>query len=210
MNGRSEYAVVRLLGDYVVRNVDQVFAISVTGTMGVDGTRSNVPGLGVPKPHFHAALGQANYARRLTSPGLELRTRLYSQWANSVPYSGERLSAGGEATVRGYRETLLLADKGLVGSVELAQPLSLPGHRSASCAFDWGAFTVSGFADGALMKNHSTPQPDHRIYSVGASLAWTPADAVKEVDAAGRRNLQDRGLQFRVTVRPLRIVAAHG
>ena len=68
------------------------------------------------------------------------------------------------------------------------------------------------------MKNHRAPQPAHRIYSVGASLAWTPADALsarltyaealKEVDAAGRRNLQDRGLQFRVTVRPLRVAAA--
>ena len=202
----------------MVRNVDQVFAVSVTGTMGLDGTRSDIPGLPVPKQHFHAVLAQVNYARRLSPRGLELRTRLYGQWADSVLFSGERLSAGGETTVRGYRETLILADKGVVGSLELAQPLSLSGRRGAASAFDWGAFSVSGFVDGALMKNHRAPQPEHRIYSVGASLAWTPADALsarityaqdlRDVDVPGRRDLQDRGVQFRVTVRPLRVAAA--
>ena len=218
VDGRSEYTAVRLFGDYVVRNTSQVFAISVTGTQGVEGTRSDVPGLPVPRQDFRAVLAQVNYARKLSDGGLELRARGYGQWSDSVLYSGERLSAGGETTVRGYRENLILADEGVVASVEVAQPFSLSGRRGASSAFDWAAFTVSGFADGAWMKNHRDPQPERRIYSVGASLAWTPAEALsarityaedlREVDAAGARDLQDRGVQFRVTVRPLRIPAA--
>ncbi|HEY0646592.1 ShlB/FhaC/HecB family hemolysin secretion/activation protein, partial [Phenylobacterium sp.] len=214
VDGRTEYRAVRFVGDYVVRNVDQVFAVSVTGTRGLDGTKSDVPGLPVPEMDFHAVLAQVNYARRLTGDGLELRARAYGQWADSVLYSGERFSAGGETTVRGYRENLLLADKGIVGSVELARPFRLGGRQGAARTFDWGAFTASAFVDSAYMENHKPPQPTHRIYSVGASLAWTPAEMLsarvtyaedlKAVEHAGERDLQDRGFSFRVTVRPLK------
>ena len=56
----------------------------------------------------------------------ELRARLSGQWADGVLYSGERFSAGGETTVRGYRETLLLTDEGVIGSIEIARPISKP------------------------------------------------------------------------------------
>ena len=139
--------------------------------------------------------------------------RFYGQWADGVLYSGERFSAGGESTVRGYRENLLLADRGAVGSVEVARPIRLGGRQGTGRTFDWGAFTVSGFGDAAYMTNVEDPQPVHRIYSVGGSLAWTPADALsarityakalKDVASAGKRDLQDRGVSFRITVRPL-------
>ena len=215
VDGRTEYKALRLVGDYVIRNVNQVFAISVTGTMGLDGTRPETPAVATPNQDFHAVLAQVNYARRLSTGGLELRSRLSGQWADSVLYSGERFSAGGETTVRGYRENLLLADKGLAGSIELAQPLSLSGRQGAGRAFDWGAFTVSAFADGAVMRNDRPPHPQRSIYSVGASLAWTPSDALsaratyghalKTIEAAGQKDLQDRGFSFRVTARPLRL-----
>ena len=104
--------------------------------------------------------------------------------------------------------------EGIVGSVELAQPFRLGGRQGVARTFDWGAFTASAFVDGAHMQNHKAPQPTHRIYSVGASLAWAPADllsarvtyaeALKAVEAPGDRDLQDRGFSFRVTVRPLK------
>lgn len=213
VDGRTEYYALRVVADYVERNVDQVFAVSVTGTQGLDGTKSDVAGLSTPQRDFRSVLAQVNYARRLTADGLELRARAYGQWADGLLYSGERFSAGGETTVRGYRENLLLADKGIVGSIEIARPLRLSGRAGAARAFDWGAFTGSVFADGAYMKNAEAPQPDHRIYSVGASLAWTPsewlfarltyAEDLKEVEAPGERDLQDRGVSFRVTLRPL-------
>ena len=216
VNGRTEYAALRIVGDYVVRNVDRVFAISATGSLGLYGTGSDVPGLGVPKTHFKTLLAQVNYARRLTPGGLELRARLYGQWADSLLYSGERFSAGGESTVRGYRENLLLGDRGITGSQERAQPVRLSGRQGATRGFDWGAFTVSAFADGAKLRNVEAPHPGSGIYSVGGSLAWTPSDAVsarvtyghalKDVEAAGRRDIQDDGLQFRLTVHPLRLI----
>lgn len=213
VDGRSEYTAARLTADYVERGVSQVIALSATATVGLDGARTDIPGLVGPEQDFKVALVQASYARRLTAAGLELRARLAAQFADGPLYSGERFSAGGENSVRGYRENLLLADNGAFGSLELAQPLNL-GDPVGASAFRWGAFTASAFLDAAWVDNRrgSDPTPQS-IASLGVSLAWTPSDALfarltygaalKEVPVSGGRDLQDRGLQFRITVRPL-------
>ena len=214
VNGRSRYTAMRLVGDFLVRNVREVFAVSLTATMGLQGTRSTVGGALNPNEDFKAALMQVNYARRLTSKGLELRSRLTGQISDSVLYAGERLSTGGETTVRGYRENLLLTDKGLVGSIELMQPFSLSGNRRG---FDWAGFRASVFTDAAYLRNgRGAPLAAKSLYSVGAALSWVPSDAIvarfsyghalKEVGNAGNRDIQDRGMHFRIIVYPLRLL----
>ena len=117
--------------------------------------------------------------------------------------------------MRGYRENLLLADKGAVGSLELAQPLQLGDRRGAGQAFNWGAVTPSVFADGAVLRNHRPSHPERAIYSLGAALTWTPSEALSariaygvalnKLDAAGQKDIQDEGVHVRMTVHPLRI-----
>ena len=214
VDGRAAYTAVRLVGDYLVRGVDQVFAVSVTATKGLAGTRSDAAGALNPKRHFSVALAQVNYARRLSDKGLELRARLAGQIADSILYSGERFSAGGATSVRGYRENLLLADEGIMGSLELAQPISFSRRQVGAAGFDWGAFSVSAFVDAASLKNRNAPQPDGPIYSVGASLAWTPSEALSAQLTYGEslspeppvaeQDIQDDGVHFRMTFRPLR------
>jgi hemolysin activation/secretion protein len=217
VGGRAEYTALRLIGDYVVRNVDEVFALSLTGTMGLDGTRSSDPLVLNPDRNFLALLAQLNYARRLTGKGLELRARLTGQVASSVLYSGERLGIGGEGSVRGYRETLLLADQGLVGSVELAMPITFSGEAARGRAFDWGAFSVSAFAEGAYADNVEGPEPSPDVIgSVGVAMTWQPTDslslsvaygqALVDVDPTGTTDIQDGGIHVRFTLYPLRLL----
>lgn len=115
--------------------------------------------------------------------------------------------------MRGYRENLILADRGVAGSLELAQPFSLTGAKAAD-GVDLGAFTVSLFLDGAWVDNIGPADPRPRwIASAGASLLWTPSEALsaritygqqlKDTPLVGRRDIQDRGFQFFITVRPL-------
>jgi hemolysin activation/secretion protein len=216
VDGRAEYTALRLLGDYVVRNVDQVFAASVTGSVGLAGTRSNLQGVLNPDRHFLALLVQLNYARRLTATGFELRARLTGQAASSILYSGERLGVGGEQSVRGYRETLLLGDQGVVGSVELAFPFSLSGGEGARRSFDWGAFSIAAFADAAYVANVEGPAPDpDAIAGTGLALTWQPTEAMSlrltyghalvEVDPTGTTDIQDQGFHLRFTIHPLRM-----
>lgn len=213
VDGRSEYTAVRLTADYIQRGVSQVIALSATATLGLDGTRNDIPGVRGPAPDFKVALVQASYARRLTPGGLELRARLAGQLADGTLYSGERFSAGGENSVRGYRENLLLADNGAFGSLDLAWPFNFGAPTGAS-GFRWGAFTASAFLDTAWVDNGRGPDPAPRsIASVGASLAWTPMEALtarvtygaalRSAQISGNRDLQDHGVQFRITFKPL-------
>ena len=218
VGGRAEYGAGRLVADYVLRNVDQVFAASATATMGLWGTRADQPLVLDPRRHFLALLVQLNFARRLDRHGLELRARLTGQTANSVLYSGERLAIGGAASVRGYRETLLLADRGLIGSLELARPFTLSGEGGATRGWDWGAFVASVFADAALADDVAGPDPSPRaIASLGLGLAWQPSDALSlrldyglalvDAQQTGSRDLQDRGVHVRLVLHPLRLFA---
>lgn len=214
VNGLSRYDVVRFVTDYLHRNVNEVISVSLTMSLGMGGTRSDIPGVTTPLRHFAAILAQANYARRLNDNGLELHVRLTGQTTNSILYAAERLSVGGEASVRGYRENFTLADRGVIGTVELSQPFSLSGSAARAKSSDWGAFTLTGFADGAYVGDVDRGRPPVRkLASIGASLAWTPHPAFFAQMSYGealtfRRSnasdeLQDKGFQFRVTVRPL-------
>lgn len=216
VDGVAEYTALRLTADWIERGIQSVSALTVTGTQGLEGTKRAIFGLASPDEDFRTINVQFSFARRLTAAGLELRMRVGAQASDGILYSGERLSAGGEYTVRGYRETLILADTGAIGSVELAQPFSLTGGRRDASGVDWGAFQAALFVDGAYLDNREGQQPaPQSIGSVGISLAWTPIDAFQAritygealVDApiVGERDLQDRGVQFRLTLRPTRL-----
>jgi hemolysin activation/secretion protein len=214
VRGRAEYSALRTSLDFVDRSPTQALTVSLAGTLGLEGTRSDVPGLPQPSRNFLLAAGQINYARRLSPGRLELRARLAGQWTSDILYTAERFSVGGSASVRGYRENLILADRGVVGSLELAQPFSLSGRKADASGVDLGAFVASAFVDGAYVDNVGLADPAPRwIAGAGGSLAWIPSEAfsarltygksLNKVPIVGRRDLQDRGIQFFVTVRPL-------
>lgn len=218
IDGRTEYTALQFTGDYTYRQtkrwVATVFKLSATATVGLSGTHPSDPSIASPSQHFSAFLLQANFARRLTPHQLELRLRLSGQLSDGELYSPERFSIGGVNSVRGYREGLLLADEGLAGSVEVAQPFSLSTPRHKGNALDWGSLVASVFADAGYVRNHLGPQPQPTaIFGAGASLAWTPASWLisrvtfahpfKNVIVAGDRNLQDRGFEFSTVIHPI-------
>lgn len=213
VDGRAEYTALRLTQDFVERGVRHVLAVSLTETLGIEGTRPDVAGVVSPKKHFTAVLLQATFARRL-GEAFELNLRMAGQYSGGTLYSGERFSVGGENSVRGYRENLLLADRGLFGSIELAYNFSLTGPDRRG--FDWGAFRVSAFLDGAVADNSRAPEPlPKSVASLGASLAWRPSDAItaritygealRKVRFPGEHHLQDKGVQFRIAIHPLKL-----
>ncbi len=59
VDGRTRYTALRLTSDYLVRNVQDVFAVSITGSLGLDGTRSPAPGAFESRPQFQGAAGPA-------------------------------------------------------------------------------------------------------------------------------------------------------
>ena len=213
VDGRAAYHAARLSLDFADRSGQAAWLLGVTATVGLDGTRSDVAGIPDPKKHFVTLVGQASHARRLGQGGFELRVRLKGQISNGPVYSGERFSAGGSQTVRGFRENQLLGDQGLLGSVELARPLRVDGGAKGFLGLEWGSLTPSVFVEGAAVRNRDTDlQPDPgAIASIGAALAWTPSPrltarlsygyALTDVPALGSSDLQDRGVSFAISYR---------
>ena len=217
VDGRTEYTALRFTTDYVRRAPNVVLGLSLQASLGLNGTQMSVPGLPRVNRHFTALQLQANVARRLDPHGLELRIRLAGQIAGGRLYSSEKISVGGQGTVRGYRENLLLADEAAIGSVELARPFALAGRNASTTVRQLESFTLAVFADGAVVRNRGTPPPvASGIAGIGAAIEWRPtswlearatyARALSSVPPPGVRDIQDRGLAFRLTLHPLRLL----
>ncbi|WP_152414781.1 ShlB/FhaC/HecB family hemolysin secretion/activation protein [Blastomonas sp. AAP53] len=208
VRGLAEYSALRLAAEWTRRSSATVWIGQLRFTQGIEGSRSDIVGIAAPSPRFRSVSGQLSHARRLGRSGWELRARIAGQYGQGVLYAGERFVAGGSQSVRGYRESLLLADRGVVGSVELARPLQIGSGATGPLGLRWGSFTPSLFTDGAVMRNATRgfqPVPGE-IASIGASLAWTPSPSLSArltyghalIDAAitGSRDVQDDGLSF--------------
>lgn len=213
VRGRAAYTAARVRLDWAERGSNAVWLVGIGTTVGIDGSRSDIVGIPNPGRHFVAVIAEASHARRLGDSGFELRARVVGQITSGPVYSGERFSAGGSQSVRGYRENLLLADEGAFGSVEIAHPLRLGRGRKGGLGLEWGSLTPSLFLEGAVVHNRDTAlQPDpRRIASVGAALAWTPSTrlsarvsyglALVDAQVAGSRDLQDAGIAFALSYR---------
>lgn len=208
VRGLAEYTALRLGADWTRRSSATVWIAQVRFTQGIEGSRSDVVGITAPSPRFRSWTGQVSHARRLGASGFELRARIAGQYGEGALYAGERFVAGGSQSVRGYRESLLLADRGVTGSLELARPLVLGSGAAGPLGLRWGSFTPAMFADGAMVRNADRafqPIPGE-IASLGAQLSWTPAPqlsarityghALIRAPVTGSRDLQDDGLSF--------------
>jgi hemolysin activation/secretion protein len=143
------------------------------------------------------------------------------QWASGLLYSMERFSVGGQDTVRGYRENLLLGDDGVVGSIELSCPFGVSRGFCTARAEDWRTVRVAVFTDGGWVHNAINPQPmPMGIASVGVGLIWQPssilytrftyAPELVKAPIPGTPDIQDQGIGFEITVHPLGLFLPHG
>lgn len=94
----------------------------------------------VPRAEFRKWSLSASFQRPLTNDLLWL-TSLYGQWSPDRLYGSERLTLGGESSVRGFKEQYLSGDNGGYWRNELNYALfTLPvlGQVSATAALDGG------------------------------------------------------------------------
>jgi len=94
----------------------------------------------VPRAEFRKWNLSASFQRPVTHDLLWL-TSLYGQWSPDRLYGSERLTLGGESSIRGFKEQYLSGDNGGYWRNELNYPLfTLPvfGQISATVALDGG------------------------------------------------------------------------
>lgn len=203
--GETRVSAVRFFQEYVQRSSSQVFAVRSQFSLGTSflGATTNNSG---PDSRFLAWRQQAQYVR-LLAPETLLILRSDIQLADRSLLSLEQIGIGGSATVRGYRQDLLLTDNGAI----LGAEVRIPVWRAPKVK---GVLQVAPFIDFGLGWNHSgeKPNPDSdKLLGAGVGLVWQMGDrfnarldyGIPLINArSGDRTLQEKGIYFRINYFP--------
>jgi hemolysin activation/secretion protein len=123
-NGVTRVTAARLFQDYTVRDTEQVFAMRSQLSVGLNALNATI-NTSSPDSKFLTWRGQAQYVRSL-APNSIFLAKLETQIADRPLLPLEQIGLGGQETVRGYRQDLLLADNGVIASAEARFPLFTP------------------------------------------------------------------------------------
>ncbi|NJM69602.1 MAG: ShlB/FhaC/HecB family hemolysin secretion/activation protein, partial [Scytonema sp. RU_4_4] len=201
-DGKTKVSAVRLFQDWTQRSDRQVIAARSQFSIGVnafDATTNDTD----PDTEFFAWRGQAQWVRVL-APETFLLVRGNLQLADRALLPSEQIGVGGQATVRGYRQDLLLADNGFLGSVELQYPiLRIPQIQ--------GVLQITPFIDFGTAWNTSsagrTALEDETLVSTGLGLLWKQSRLTARFDwgiplvsvsSAEKDSWQENGLSFSI------------
>jgi hemolysin activation/secretion protein len=120
-DGRLSVTAVRFVQDWTRRSEQEIFAARSQFSLGVPWFNATTNETG-PDTEFFTWRGQAQWIRQL-APQTLLVLRSDLQWSDRALVSFEKFSLGGQSTVRGYRQDVLLGDGGWFNSVEVRVPV---------------------------------------------------------------------------------------
>jgi hemolysin activation/secretion protein len=120
-NGLTRVTAARFFQDYTIKDTQQVFAMRSQVSFGINALGATINSSS-PDSQFLTWRGQAQYVRAL-APNSIFLFKLETQLADRPLLALEQIGLGGQDTVRGYRQDLLLADNGIVASAEVRLPI---------------------------------------------------------------------------------------
>jgi hemolysin activation/secretion protein len=168
-NGLTRITAARLFQDYTLRDSQQVFAARSQLSFGVNTLDATVSPSS-PNSNFVTWRGQGQYVRAL-APNSILLLKLEGQIADRSLVALEQIGAGGQDTVRGYRQDLLLGDNGLLASAEVRIPIFTPADSK-------NVLQIVPFVDFGVISNQA-PNPNPKndtIASGGIGLRYQSGD----------------------------------
>lgn len=199
-DGESRVTAIRFYQDWVDRGARRVFAARSQFSLGIDAFDATINDLGTDG-RFFTWLGQFQWVQQLSSRNV-LITRFNTQLTPDSLLSLERFSLGGIDTVRGYPQNQLVADNGIVGSMELRIPLTR----------DLNTLQLAPFFDIGTAWNNRTSDPTPKTLAglglgvrwlISPSLAFRLDYGIPLMDIENRGNsLQDNGIYFSLRYQP--------
>ncbi|MBD2692306.1 ShlB/FhaC/HecB family hemolysin secretion/activation protein [Anabaena catenula] len=203
--GETRISAIRFFQEYTQRDNVQVFAVRSQFSFGIDAFNATNND-SAPDSQFVTWRGQTQYLRLLT-PDTTLVLRSDIQLSDRPLVALEQFSAGGQQSVRGYRQDYLLADNGLFASAEVRTSiLRIPKLETT--------LQVSPFFDVGTVWNHSSSDVDIKqqtLTSVGVGLRLLVGEnfnakidwgiPLLNVEKSGN-SLQENGLYFSVEYKP--------
>ena len=191
---RSNVSALRFSQDWVRRSPSRVLAARSQFSLGLDLFDATVREGAVADGQFVSWQGQFQWVEQLPRRRL-LITRVSSQLTPDALLALEQFGLGGVDTVRGYRNTQVLTDNGLAGSVEMRLPLSNPPD----------ALQLTPFIEGGIGWNSGEAEQIEGLASLGVGLLWQVNEQARlrvdygypltEVGSRGG-SLQENGFSF--------------
>lgn len=207
-NGESNVTVIRFFQDWVDRGTKRVLAARSQFSLGINAFDATINDTGTDG-RFFSWLGQFQWVQQL-SPRNLLVARIDAQLTPNSLLSLERFSIGGVDTVRGYRQNQLVADNGVLGSVEVRVPVTSDPRVLQLVPF---------FEVGTAWNNREADPNPATVASLGLGLRWlmTPDFSLRldygiplvsvgnpcgNCGAARGNSLQENGFYFSVRYQP--------
>lgn len=198
-DGESRVTVIRFSQEWLQRNATQVIAARSQFSVGIDAFDATVNDSGVDG-RFFTWLGQFQWVKQISPRNLML-AKINAQFTPDGLLPIEKISLGGVDTVRGYRQNQLVADNGIIGSVELRFPLTLDNSLQIRPFFDIGT----------VWNNQEENLYPQTIAALGLGLSWQARrDLFLQLDYGiplitvedEGDSLQENGLYFSLRYQP--------
>ncbi|AFY31034.1 ShlB/FhaC/HecB family hemolysin secretion/activation protein [Calothrix sp. PCC 7507] len=203
-DGRTSISALRFFQDWTTRNTREVIALRSQFNLGIGALNATI-NQDLPDSRFFSWQGQAQWVR-LLAPDTFLLIRANAQLTSTSLLPLEQFGLGGNESVRGYRQDLLLSDNGAFVSAEVQIPiLRLPQTNSLLQAIPFIDF-------GVAWNNSSANNLDpNTLASIGLGLRWTQSDRfTARLDwgiplisvSSEQKTLQENGLYFSIIYNP--------
>lgn len=205
INGRSKTQVFKLSQDWSERGDNfgflgrSTFSFGRNNNLELDQTSGDSL---IPPRQYFVWNGQLQWLRQLPQLHSQLLVRAQWQWSPSRLIPMEKMAVGGNASVRGYRESQLLRDQAQVLSVEFQRVILSDPQKSQQ-------ITALVFVDGGRAKNHAEQAQSLSSWGIGLKAqyaAWF-ADVTfakrlhgpAGVGVSAKQSWQDQGVQLQLS-----------
>lgn len=198
--GRTQVSAVRFSQEWTRRSDRQVLAARSQLSMGLDILDATINEQG-PDSRFWSWQGQGQWVK-LLAPDTLLLLRGEIQLADRPLVPLEQFGLGGQGSVRGYRQALVLADSGALVSAEMRLPIARVRQWDS-------VLQLTPFVDFGTAWNQDSEAalPPSTLASVGLGLRWQMGDRLnarvdwgiplRSIDE-NKSTLQEKGLYFSI------------
>jgi hemolysin activation/secretion protein len=198
-NGVTKIAVLRAFQEFTQRSSQSVISLRSQFSLGLGGVFGSNLNASAPDSRFVSWRGQSQYVS-LLAPDTFLLLRGDLQFGDRALLPSEQVGFGGQDTLRGYRQDVLLGDNGLNLSAELRVPiLRIP---------EWeGILQIVPFLDAAAVWTSSgaANSSSNTLLGTGLGLRWRVGNSldvrldygIPLISVPNTRNTaQENGLYF--------------
>jgi len=207
-DSKIKVTVLSFSQEFVKRSLSYVIACNSDIRFGLDLLDSTVHTSEYADSRYVSWLGQFQLFNRFQTLDSSVLFKTIMQVSNDQLLSIKKLSIGGSHTVRGYRESQITADSGIVSSLEWRIPIGNLKLLDLSEKKNDGKIELCPFFDFGKGWNKNSDSSLRSLSSLGIVVRWQINEnfdfsfhyghALREIAPKEEYVLQDNGIQFQL------------